>query len=246
MSGYGATAAAALPNDTELFTMAALLGASLLSVFELAVLIMATFRHRSGLYFWSVTIAAFGALVFNLGLLLLFFVLKYRTPWLSAIFIATGYIIHVPAEFAVLYSRLHLIGASQRTLHLVLVGIVVEVSLIALPSCILVTGALATTTPKFALAFFYFQRLEVCVYAAFEIVLSGVYIYHVRLMWDVDGIEARKSVLERLLYMSILIICLDLSNLTVEFAGKNAVRSSLVVCPTFIFAFFGMSAKLSR
>jgi hypothetical protein len=157
-------------------------------------------------------------------------VLKYQTPWISAIFIAFGYIIHIPAEFAVLYSRLHLIGASRRTLHLILAGMVVEVSLITFPSCILVTGALATAAPKFVMAFFYFQRLEVCVYAAFEIVVSGVYIYHVRLMWDMDGIEARKSVLKRLLYMSILIIFLDLSNITVEFAGKNAVRSSLLVC----------------
>jgi hypothetical protein len=233
-NAYVATQETPFPDGAMLVGMAALTGMSFLCIFELVVLALTTLRRRSGLYFWSIIVAIIGALLFNLGVLLYCYALNNRLAWLSGGMFGIGYLLYVPAEFLVLYSRLHLLGASPRTLKLVIIVIVVEVLLITTPIAILSTGAVVAHSAKLNSVFSIWQRIEVWMYASTEIFLSSVYIVQVRRMWKADGHWKMKSRLMSLVYIYFFIILLDISNIGIEFSGNTGLQGVFVVSqPTY-------------
>jgi hypothetical protein len=228
-TAYVATQDTPLPDGAMLAAMAALNGMAFLCIFELVVLALTTLRRKTDLYFWSMIIAITGALLFNLGVLLYCFALNNRLVWLSGGMFGIGYLLHVPAELLVLYSRLHLLGASPRTLKLVIMVIVLEVLLMTAPIAILSTGAVVVSSNQLNLVYSVWQRIEVWAYAGTEIFLSSVYIVQVRRMWKADGQWKMKSRLMSLVYIYFFIILLDVSNIGIEFSGYTGLQGVFVV-----------------
>jgi hypothetical protein len=76
------------------------LAMSFLLCFELIVLVSTTFQRRAGLYFWSMTTAITGSLMWTLGQLLNKVVLPPHNPWLGATVGTIGYILFIPARLS--------------------------------------------------------------------------------------------------------------------------------------------------
>ena len=181
--GYTLSENSMLPPGLIIIAMGAFSGMGLLCVLEVFVLGFTVFRRRQGLYYWSIITATAGVFCFNIGLIVYFFILGNSQRWLSCTLLALGYITYVPAELLVVYSRLHLLSPNKKLIHFVLILAMAEFVLVEIPNFVLGTGALVSSNPNFGNLAGIFQQVEVPLYAAVEIVNSGIYIFQIRQMW---------------------------------------------------------------
>jgi hypothetical protein len=184
---YGVPVDAVLPSGRTYVIIGAFNAMGFLCTFELIPIIWTTFKSRSGLYSWGIVVATLGSFLFNLGATIYFFNLSNGTPLLLGLTIAIGalgYLLYIPAEFTILYSRLHLLAGSKRTLRLVIILSVAQYTLVTIPNAVLSIGASTISSKSFAIGYSYIQRIEIVVYMAMEIIFSIIYIQHTLQIWS--------------------------------------------------------------
>jgi hypothetical protein len=90
-------------------------GLTIYNAIELAVLILLTFSHYTGLYFWSLLFSSFGHVLYALGFLFKFFeIIVGDARWASVVPLTVGWYLMVTGQSVVLWSRLHLIVIGER------------------------------------------------------------------------------------------------------------------------------------
>jgi hypothetical protein len=218
-----------LPHGIAIFGMATLIGMSFLCIFELNVLLVTQFRSRNGLYFWSLVVGVFGELLYALGTVLYFFILGNSSPWTVAMLWVIGYLLYIPAEFMVLYSRLNLLSPNPRLLRIVLCWAAAESILVSLPNAIILAGYLLSTNPEWTTLGNVFLKVEASIYTVTGIFLSGVYIYSVMRMWSRDQNSKVKTVLQHLIYTAIFVALLNVCNLVLAFRAEWQIESCFLV-----------------
>jgi hypothetical protein len=222
-SEYGVTADTVLPSGHTYVIIGAFNAMGFLCTFELIPIIWTTFKRRSGLYFWGIVVATLGSFLFNLGTTIYLFNLSNGTTLLLGITTAIstlGYLLYIPAEYTILYSRLHLLAANKKTLVWVMVLSIVEYMLITIPNAVLSIGASTTLLKGFAISYGYFQRLEILVYMTMEIIFSVIYIRHTLQMWSLGSSPKVKQTLRLCLCANGVVILLDLVTVVFEFTGR--------------------------
>jgi hypothetical protein len=227
---YAITGSSPLPTGARLIAVGCFTGMAVLCLFELLILIPKRFQRRSGQYFWSLVTALIGAALFNIGIILYNFVLHNTSPWIYVLFLDVGYLLYVPSEMSVLYSRLHLLSPSRKLMQVFLLIAVTEVTLVTIPLTVISTGAQVTSSAGFATAFSVFARVEVIVYAATQWLLSGIYIFQVSKMWKSDASLKVKKLLRHLVLTNMFVILLQLVYVVLEFKGESSLGASWVVC----------------
>lgn len=106
---------------------------------ELNVTIFVTFRRKRGLYFWSLLVSSWGLSIHALGFVLKFFV---GTTWpLNIPLITMRWVAMVTGQKFVLYSRLHLVVRSRKTLRNVLCPILFNAMALHVPMIIFTYGS---------------------------------------------------------------------------------------------------------
>lgn len=111
---------------------------------ELNITIFLTFKHRGGLYFWSLLISSRDLTLHALGFILIFLV---GTSWLLRIpLITTGWVAMVTNQSFVIYSYMHLVVQSQRTLRYILY--IILTSVFALQLVNVISPMLVTQQPR--------------------------------------------------------------------------------------------------
>lgn len=179
---------------------------------ELSIYLPSSFRRYRSLYFWSMmTSAILGVIPASIGGVLQFF---GRQPlWLSMLLQNLGFILMVPNQSVVLYSRLHLISPSKLILQIVLWLIFGCLLFICVPTIILNVGSsyLPHSQP-WVRAYFIMERFQITWFTIQECFISGVYIYYttqlIRLVPSDD--KRRHKILFQLLVINMVIIGLDL------------------------------------
>jgi len=172
-----------------------------------------TFRRRSGLYFWCLIGAATAQLVVCLSLLIKNWILKDRLIGVSTAMSTLGYLFFPPFQFLILYSRLHLLQASRRTLKFVLTITVLEWLLAELPMAIV--GVLIVIHPdsaKITRANNFWWEFEEALYPTVEFIMCFLYILQVKRMWG-HSEGKTKWVLWHVIIMSTIVILVDISYL---------------------------------
>jgi hypothetical protein len=217
-----------LPKGKDITIIGAFTGMAILCLFELTALTSTKF-HRKSLYFWSMVTAIFGAFLFNLGLIFYFFVFGLSQPWITALLTAFGYLVFIPAQFLVLYSRLHILSASQKIKRFVLVLGTTEVLLVVLPNATVSTAAIVVDSQLLSSIYSYVQRIEVCIYSTTMITISLVYLYQVSRTWPMHSEPRIRRVLKQLIYGAIFMILLDISNVIMEYSQISALQNAWVV-----------------
>ncbi|KAJ5081306.1 hypothetical protein NUU61_009570 [Penicillium alfredii] len=194
---------------------------ALYNALELAVLIPVSFQRYRTLYFWALlTSAMLGVIPAGLGTIFQFFSL---TPlWVSLLLANIGFVMMVPNQSVVLYSRLHLVSQNHRMLRFLKWLIIVDTVLLLIPTISLNFGsAYVPTSPGWTKGFEVVERIQLTWFSAQETLISSVYIVEtVRMIrLSPDGDKRRHKILYELLAINVVAIAMDLALLVLEFLG---------------------------
>jgi hypothetical protein len=112
---------------------------SLYNAIELLALIYITFKHYSGLYFWSLLIASAGVIPYSVGYVLVYFDVSYN--FIGYIIDTLGWCAMVTGQSVVLYSRLHLVSRDRRILRAVVWMIMIDAVIFHVPTTVMLFGS---------------------------------------------------------------------------------------------------------
>ena len=219
-----------LPDGRGILVVGALTGMCFLCIFQTLVPILTTFRNRKTLYFRSVLVSLFGTILYCIGNALFFFVFGYSKPVVYICTAGLGYLIAVPAELLLLYSRLYILSFSRRTLHIVLFTIIIYYLVVTVPNAI--TTFISLLSPSLPLVQYVssiFQRLEVIAYLLINLVLSGIYVGRIIGRWGSDSNPRAKFTSKLLVLAYICLVFLDGTNAGLEWGGEIAVQTCWLV-----------------
>src|SRR4051812_37648241 len=126
-----------VPTGWTLVSIIVFISMALYNVVELSFIILATFKRRSGLYFWSFVVAAWSIGPYGVGFLLK--ALKVLSlSWVYVTLIVVGWCGMVTGQSVVLYSRLHLVMHNDFRLRLVLAMIIFDAIICHIPIIVMV------------------------------------------------------------------------------------------------------------
>jgi hypothetical protein len=210
-------------------TFAAFLGIAYYNAAVVIVKTLATFKRYTGLYFWSLLVAASGIIVTSTGVILKIFEVG---PLSIALTLATlGWYGMVTGQSLVLYSRLHLAEPTRKRLRWVLTLIIVDFVIFHLGmSAVYFPANLLARPNAFWTPFQVYEKIQVTAFAMQECLLSALYINGVRKMfglattYQVPGV---KKILKHIISINVVIIVLDLALIGTEYANLYDVQTTL-------------------
>lgn len=193
---------------------------ALYNALELSLLIPLSFRRYRSLYFWSLlTSATLGVIPATIGPALQFF--NLAPMWLIMLLSNVGFVMMVPNQSIVLYSRLHLV--SQNTYVLAFVRWLIVASLfLVIPTITLNVGVSYLPREKgWVHGFEAIERIQVTWFAVQETIISSIYIYDtIRMMkLSPETDKRRNKILYELLAVNVTAILMDLTLVVLEYVG---------------------------
>lgn len=192
---------------------------ALYNVVELAVLIPLSFRRYHSLYFWSLSTSTFfGVIPCTIGAGLQFF--NHGPLWLQVVLEDVGWVLMVPNQSVVLYSRLHLVSQNAAILAFVRGLIISSLVVIVIPTIVLNVGwNYDPQSSAWAQGFGAIQRVQMTWFAAQETFISTIYIWEtfrvIRLL--PSGDKRRRKVLYELVAINVMAIVMDLSLVILQY-----------------------------
>ncbi|KAI9751571.1 MAG: hypothetical protein M4579_006006 [Chaenotheca gracillima] len=230
---WGFTRTGPLPWNPTVFCMIATFsGLALYMTLELTLQVYFTFKRRSGLYFWSILITTWGVTLHAIG-----FILKLLVPgtnWiLSNTLAEIGWVGMVTGLSFVLYSRLHLIIRSQRTLRLVLAMIITDAFILHVPTATFQYGLSSSAHDTFVPIMERMERVQVTCFSVQETILSGLYIWAtVHLLKDGYNVKMRQ-VVTMLVLIQVIVILIDVAMIILDFVNLSTPKA---VIQSFVYA----------
>ncbi|KAJ5387222.1 hypothetical protein N7509_009763 [Penicillium cosmopolitanum] len=204
----------ALDISIHVFTSIALFNA-----LELAVLILLTFHHHRSLYFWSLlTSTIVGVIPYSVGGALQFFSLE--PLWLSVILQNVGWIMMVPNQSVVLYSRLHLVSQNTAVLGFVRALIIICLVVVVAPTIVLNAGwSYMPESPAWVQGYAAYERIQITWFTAQECFISGVYIWETVRMFRLipSDDKRRRKILYELQAVNAITIVMDLALIVLQY-----------------------------
>ncbi|KAH6873853.1 hypothetical protein B0T10DRAFT_610952 [Thelonectria olida] len=201
---------------------------ALYNVLELNFILFATFKKRSGLYFWSFLIATWGIAPNAVGYLLKSLALTNISN-LYATLIIVGWCTMVTGQSVVLYSRLHLVMQNPTRLRTVLAMIIFNAIVLHVPVIVLVYGANSANPGPFIGPYSVYEKLQLTVFFVQETIISGLYIWETTKLLkaerDIRGKTGPKRVMNHLIYVNIIVMLLDVTIVALEFANYYDVQT---------------------
>lgn len=193
---------------------------ALYNAIELAFLIPLSFRRYHSLYFWALlTSAILGIIPGTLGPAFQFFSLS--PLWLSLLLSNIGFVMTVPNQSVVLYSRLHLVSQNRIVLRSVRWLIMASLFFIVIPTIVLNLGSSYVLTPSWNRGFQAMERIQLTWFSAQETLISTIYIiYTIRMIrLSPDDDKRRHKILYELLAVNVAAILMDTSLVVLEYLG---------------------------
>lgn len=193
---------------------------------ELIVLILFTFEHYKGTYFWSLLITTtVGVLPHSVGYLLLYFNLTSAT-WLSLTLTAIGWWVMITGQLIILWSRLHLVLWNQRVLRLILGMILVNMVLLQVPTIVLTYCATFASNSTILKAYKVMERIQIIGFSIQEIIISSLYIRETRHLLKLNPKGGNRGIVIQLFVINTVFILMDLALIALEFANLHNFQTS--------------------
>lgn len=211
-------------------TMAAFMTIAFYHVIELHFLLFSTFKKWQGLYFWSVFASVWGVALNGLAVLVKTFKLTNSKAefMFDLVVLLVGWYLMVTGQALVLYSRLHLVVRSARTVRGVLFMIIFMAVICHVPLSVLVI-LVNNVPPEHPATRVYtvYEPLQLTMFSVQEIIISGMYIYNtVKMLRPSQGLRKAhvgKTFLH-LIYINVFIIVLDITLASLQYAGYDSVQ----------------------
>jgi hypothetical protein len=209
-------------------TVVVFLSIALYNFLELNTYIFLIFKRRKGLYFWSFTVSSWGVAFNAVGYLLKH--LQITTEgYVYCTLILIGWCSMITGQSVVLYSRLHIVMHNKQRLRAVLVMIVTNAIWLHIPIIILVYGANSQNPEPFMNPYSVYEKIQLSVFIAQELVISGLYLYETANLLKHEktmGNNSTRKVLHHLILVNVLVILLDFSILGLEFANLFEIQTA--------------------
>lgn len=204
------------------------LSVAIYNFLELNVQILAVFKRRKGLYFWSVTVATWGILFNAVGYLLKHLEVT-KEGNIYATIILIGWCSMISGQSVVLYSRLHIVMHNAKRLRAVLIMIITNAIWLHIPIIILVYGANSNNPGRFEEPYSIYEKIQLTVFVVQELIISGLYVYETVNLLKLEttiGNHRARTVLHHLIYVNILVMLLDFSIIGLEFANLYEIQTA--------------------
>ena len=215
--------------DAISYTILVFAGIAIYNVIELSVIISTTFKRRSGCYFWSFIIATYGIAIYAVGVILREQAAGIPNYIYDSINIV-GWVAMVTGQSMVLWSRLHLVLRNRFRLRLVLAMIIFNAIIGHGTDIVLIYGADATNSPGWLNGFNIYERIQISLFFAQELIISGIYIYEtVNLMKLESTLQIRnrsRYLMKYLICVNAVVILLDIVILAVEYSGYYRIQTA--------------------
>jgi hypothetical protein len=201
---------------------------SALSVYnavELILIIFSSFQKWTGLYFWSLLVASFGILPYNVGFLIFYF--EFTHNWVGFIFSSYGWTTMVTGQSVVLYSRLHLVTAKANVLRPIKWMIIVDAFVFHIPITVMLFAShLGAATAQFADVYKVYEKFQMTGFCIQEFIISGVYLREaVRLITSLSKSKTRHTMWQ-LFSINIIIIIMDIFLLVLEYRNLSTLEQT--------------------
>ncbi|OLN82428.1 hypothetical protein CCHL11_10230 [Colletotrichum chlorophyti] len=214
-------------TEPQAIAIACLATAGMYNVLEIYVLIFTTFRRRRGRYFWSMLVANTGILLHACGGLGRF-MQPTKTP-IPGTFAHVGWYCMVTGQSVVLWSRLHLVVYSRRTIRLVLAMIITSFFCVHIPQTVLFvlvwTGKDAARNERFSV----FERVSLMAFTLQETIITGIFVRagfrNFKSLFEFKAREA-KVLLSYLISMFVLVFLLDTGLCILEYMGMFVFQTT--------------------
>ena len=209
-----------LPENTA--RTAVLVAMLTLSIYMSALVdlkVLALFKRRNTLYFWSLLVASWGIMSHSLGIILKWFV--GSCPWpVNTAFASFGWWGMVTGQSLVLYSRLHLVVRNQRVLRFVLAMIITDFCIFQVPTTILTFGSNQADPGKWLSVYNIYERIQLIIFTLQELIISVLYIRAALEMLLPDDLVETRHTKKLLIYLNVLCIVLDIAFVCEVYSGE--------------------------
>ena len=209
-----------------MFAIIVFISIALYNVIELNFIILATFKKRRGLYFWSFLAATWGIAVYAIGFLMKD--IQVGSNVLYVTLIVAGWCSMVTGQSVVLYSRLHIVLRDRKKMRMILAMIVFNALICHTPIIVMVYGANSANPEPFLLPYSIYEKVQVTIFFIQELILSGIYISAtVKLMkLEASVRSGTRRIMNHLIYVNIIIVFLDITILALEYAGLYDIQTA--------------------
>ncbi|OQV08486.1 hypothetical protein CLAIMM_12750 [Cladophialophora immunda] len=201
------------------------IGLAFYNSLEMVLLILTTFKRKTGLYFWSLSICNYGVISYTLGITLSYF--NICDFWLSGLLLDTGWLCMITCQSLVLYSRLGLILDNVSILRAVKWMIIVNSVLIEGTTVALDWGHAYSPDPAFAQAYFYMEHIQMTIITLQELIISGLYVWKTISLLKVISKENTRSTIWQLLTINVMIICMDTALVMLQYKRLQLYQESI-------------------
>lgn len=211
-------------------TMAAFMTIAFYNFIELHFLLFSTFKKWQGLYFWSVFASMWGVALNGLAVVMKTFKIAENKAELmfDLVVLLVGWYLMVTGQAVVLYSRLHIMVRSARTVRGVLFMIIFTAVVCHIPLSILVfvVNNVPPGTPAHR-AYAVYEPLQLTIFSIQEGIISGMYIYNtVKMLRPSQGLRRARvgKTFAHLIYINAFIIILDITLASLQYAGYDSLQ----------------------
>ena len=206
-------------------TILVCIGISLSNALELLLLIVTTFHHWTGLYFWSLLITTLSVIPYSVGYVITYF--RVQPMLLGDIMNNVGWAVLITGQSIVLYSRLGIIYQNPRVLRLVLRMILVDGFLFYTITTVIHYGSYSNKG-SFGQAGYIMEKVQMMGFSLQEMVISGIYLREIIRYQKVVGPSqenARRTIWE-LFGINVILIAMDISLLALVFLDFHALEKA--------------------
>jgi hypothetical protein len=191
---------------------------SLYNALELLLLILVTFKRRSGLYFWSLLVASLGVMLYTVGYILDYFHLTYTL--VGDIINNIGWWTMITGQSVVLYSRLHLVLHDPKILRFVLYMIIVDAVIFHGVTTIVHFGTYSHNQ-GFNNAFKVIEKFQMTGFCIQEFIISGLYTKEVVHFLHIVTQRGVRRTMWELFTINVFIVALDIGLLVIEYLNLS-------------------------
>ncbi|EPS32130.1 hypothetical protein POX_d05693 [Penicillium oxalicum] len=220
-------------NLVLILSIVTLLSLAIYNSIELVLLILCTFRHYRGLYFWSLLLSGLLGVVPQA----VSFILKdlNLAPLTFSLSLSTvGWYFMVTGQAVVLYSRLGLLVNDPRVLRRVLIMIITNAIILHVPTTILTYGSnfSKSNTAVWSKAYGIMERIELVGFSVQEMIISYLYVVQVIRNLRLVPLNSRihrvhRKTLHYVLAINVFLILLDVVLLIMEFTNRYTIQTAL-------------------
>jgi hypothetical protein len=146
---------------------------------------------------------------------------------MSEALITLGWVVLVPGQSMVLYSRLHLISQNRGLLRFIFWLIIVDAILLCVPCIALNSGQYSHNPEPYTDGYVVMEKIQMIWFSVQEFFISGVYFWEVRKVLKVIYRGNTRNIMWQIIAMNVLIIILDVGMLVVTGFGFYMIETTL-------------------